>query len=132
VSCAAAASLVLLEPGRFVAGCVAFEAFEAPATLATDAATGAARAAEVDEDFFPGEGATLVADVFLAEEEADLACVTFLVGSSEHARRFLSACSLYHCNSPSCLENKQKLQTNCWEPFIIAPQVLPFPAYSPS
>ena len=83
MSCAAAASLVLLEPGRFVAGCVAFEAFEAPATLATDAATGAARAAEVDEDFFPGEGATLVADVFLAEEEADLACVTFLVGSSE-------------------------------------------------
>jgi hypothetical protein len=83
LSFATAASLVLLEPGRFVAGCAAFEAFEAPAALATDAATGAARAAEVDGDLFPGGGATLVADVFFAEEEADLACVTFLVGSSE-------------------------------------------------
>jgi len=79
VSCAAAASLALLEPDRFSTGWVAREAFEALAPLATD---GAARAAEVVEDFFPGTGATFVADVFFAEE-ADLACVTFLVGSSE-------------------------------------------------
>jgi hypothetical protein len=34
------------------------------------------------EDFFPADGATLTADVFLTEE-ANLASVTFLVGSLE-------------------------------------------------
>ncbi|WP_410837456.1 hypothetical protein [Paraburkholderia sp. SIMBA_030] len=70
-SCAAAASLALLALGRFVAGCIAFAAL-----------TGSARAAEEVEDFFPTAGMTLAADVFLAEE-ANLASVTFLVGSFE-------------------------------------------------
>jgi hypothetical protein len=69
-SCAAAASLALLTPGRFAAG-TAF------ATL-----TGSARASEAVDDFFPAAGATLTADVFLAEE-TNLASVTFLVGSLE-------------------------------------------------
>jgi len=72
-SWAAAASLALLEPDRFVAGCEAFEAF---------ARDGAARAAETVEDFPLGGGVTRVADPFFAEE-VDLACVTVLVGSSE-------------------------------------------------
>jgi hypothetical protein len=70
-SCAAAASLSLLIPDRFAAGDTAFAAL-----------TGSARAAEVVEDFFPADGATLTADVFLTEE-ANLASVTFLVGSLE-------------------------------------------------
>jgi hypothetical protein len=70
-SCAAAASLALLTPGRFAAGETAFAAL-----------TGSARAAEVVEDSFPATGATLTADVFLAEE-TNLASVTFLVGSLE-------------------------------------------------
>jgi hypothetical protein len=37
---------------------------------------------EATEDFFPAAGATLTADVFLAEE-TNLASVTFLVGSFE-------------------------------------------------
>jgi hypothetical protein len=69
-SCAAAASLALLTPGRFAAG-TAF------ATL-----TGSATAPEAVDDFFPAAGATLTADVFLAEE-TNLASVTFRVGSLE-------------------------------------------------
>ncbi|WP_241991567.1 hypothetical protein [Paraburkholderia sp. RAU2J] len=71
-SCAAAASLALLTPG-----CVAAGTAFAPLT-------GSARAAEATEDFFPAAGATLTADVFLAEE-TNLASVTFLVGSFERA-----------------------------------------------
>jgi hypothetical protein len=71
-SCAAAASLALLTPAPFAAG----------GDTAFAALTGSARAAEVVEDFFPATGATLTADVFLAEE-TNLASVTFLVGSVE-------------------------------------------------
>nr|WP_328805917.1 hypothetical protein [Paraburkholderia solitsugae] len=71
-SCAAGASLALLTPGCCVAGCGT--AFTAP--------TGSARVAELVEDFFPAAGVTLAADVFLGEE-ANLASVTFLVGSFE-------------------------------------------------
>jgi hypothetical protein len=78
-SCAAAASLALLELGRFVAGCAAFA--DALATGFTTL-SGAARAAEVVEGFFPAAGVTLVADAFFAGV-AGLADVTFLVGSSE-------------------------------------------------
>jgi hypothetical protein len=46
--------------------------------------TGSARAAEVAKDFFPAAGVTLAADVFLGEA-ANLASVTFLVGSFEPA-----------------------------------------------
>nr|WP_240766420.1 RNA polymerase subunit sigma [Paraburkholderia flava] len=79
-SCAAAASLALLELGRFAAGCTAFAE-----ALATGFATlsGAARAADTVEGFFlDATGAVLSADVFFTEV-ADLACVTVLVGSSE-------------------------------------------------
>jgi hypothetical protein len=69
---AAAASLALLTPDPLVAG----------TDTAFAALTGSARAAEVVEDLFPATGATLVADVFLAEE-TNLASVTFLVGSLE-------------------------------------------------
>jgi hypothetical protein len=71
-SCAAGASLALLTPGRFAAG----------GGTAFAALTGSARAAEVVEDFFPAAGVTLAADVFPGEE-ANLASVTFLVGSLE-------------------------------------------------
>jgi hypothetical protein len=71
-SCAAAASLALLTPDPFAAGnATAFAAL-----------TGSARAAEAVEDFFPATGATLAADVFLAEE-TNLASLTFLVDSLE-------------------------------------------------
>jgi hypothetical protein len=73
-SCATAASLApsfaLLAPDRFVTVATAFAA-----------CTGAARAAETVEARFRA-GVTLSADVFVAED-ADLACVTFVVGSSE-------------------------------------------------
>jgi len=71
LSCAAAASLALLTPDPFTAGDTAFAA-----------PTGSALTAEVVEDFFLAAGATLTADAFLAEE-ANLASVTFLVGSFE-------------------------------------------------
>jgi len=71
LSCASAASLALLTPDRFTAGDAAFAA-----------PTGSALTAEVIEDFFLAAGATLTADAFLAEE-ANLASVTFLVGSFE-------------------------------------------------
>jgi hypothetical protein len=71
LSCAAAASLALLTSDRFTVG-----------DTACAAPTGSALTAEVVEDFFLAAGATLTADAFLAEE-ANLASVTFLVGSFE-------------------------------------------------
>jgi hypothetical protein len=70
-SWAATASLALLALGRFVTGVTAFAAL-----------TDAACAAEVVEVFFLTEGVALAADALFAEE-ADLARVTFVVGSSE-------------------------------------------------
>jgi hypothetical protein len=70
-SWAATASLALLVLGRFVTGLTAFTAL-----------TDAAFAAEEVEDFLPAEGVALAADPFTAEE-ANLASVTCLVGSSE-------------------------------------------------
>jgi hypothetical protein len=70
-SCAAAASLALLTLDRFATGDTAFAA-----------PTESAFIAEVVEDFFLAAGATLTADVFLVEE-ANLASVTFLLGSLE-------------------------------------------------
>ncbi|WJF89362.1 RNA polymerase subunit sigma [Paraburkholderia bonniea] len=67
---AAAASFELLAPGRLAADAAAFATF-----------TGAC-CAGMAEDSCPVAGASLAADAFFAEE-ADLACVTFLVGSSE-------------------------------------------------
>jgi hypothetical protein len=70
-SWAATASLALLALGRFATGVAAF-------AVLTDAAF----AAEVVEDFFLTSGVTLAADALFAEE-ADLAPVTLMVGSSE-------------------------------------------------
>jgi len=61
-----AASLALLTPDRFAAG----------GATAFAARTGAAWAAAVVDDFFPAAGATLTADVFLADA-VSLASVTF-------------------------------------------------------
>jgi hypothetical protein len=70
-SWAATASLALLALGRFATGVAAF-------AVLTDAAC----AAEVVEDFFLTADVTLAADALFAEE-ADLAPVTLMVGSSE-------------------------------------------------
>jgi len=101
-SCAAGASLALLTPGRFAAG----------GGTAFAALTGSARAAEVVEDFFPAAGVTLAADAFLGEE-ANLASVTFLVGSFEPVPvAFFSAWCLCHRNRLFAFARKTIEKTN--------------------